>query len=214
MARTRRTEVTIESNLKPERFMRWQNCTYRIVSRNLVFIEVEDVATSGTTTTLRIDELYLPESRGGSPPVFASTLEKLRAEIDILYPTPKPTAKTTLPQWALSRAETVQAKVKQIERKMDEIARKELKEGNALAPTDLLNAACRELQFGRSTYYKYVELMRTYSGNQDAIAASFLRAGVPILDALAVVGEENASKKMQEVLADMQRFREDVLAKV
>src|SRR5262245_43272220 len=35
-------------------------------------------------------------------------------------------------------------------------------------------------------------------------AASFLRAGVPILDALAVVGEENASKKMQEVLAEVQ----------
>jgi type IV pilus assembly protein PilC len=35
-------------------------------------------------------------------------------------------------------------------------------------------------------------------------AASFLRAGVPILDALAVVGEENASKKMQEVLAEIQ----------
>ncbi len=34
--------------------------------------------------------------------------------------------------------------------------------------------------------------------------SSFLRAGVPILDALAVVGEENASKKMQEVLADVQ----------
>ena len=36
-------------------------------------------------------------------------------------------------------------------------------------------------------------------------AASFLRAGVPILDSLAVVGEENASKKMQEVLAEIQR---------
>ena len=35
-------------------------------------------------------------------------------------------------------------------------------------------------------------------------AAAFLRAGVPVLDALAVVGEENASKKMQEVLADIQ----------
>src|SRR6476660_2087837 len=35
-------------------------------------------------------------------------------------------------------------------------------------------------------------------------ASSFLRAGGPILDALAVVGEENASKKMQEVLADVQ----------
>jgi type IV pilus assembly protein PilC len=34
--------------------------------------------------------------------------------------------------------------------------------------------------------------------------ASFLRSGVPILDSLAVVGEENASKKMQEVLADIQ----------
>ena len=36
-------------------------------------------------------------------------------------------------------------------------------------------------------------------------ASSFLRAGIPILDALAVVGEENASKKMQEVIADVQR---------
>jgi type IV pilus assembly protein PilC len=35
--------------------------------------------------------------------------------------------------------------------------------------------------------------------------SSFLRAGVPILDSLAVVGEENASKKMQEVLTDVQR---------
>jgi type IV pilus assembly protein PilC len=35
--------------------------------------------------------------------------------------------------------------------------------------------------------------------------SSFLRAGVPILDSLGVVAEENASKKMQEVVADMQR---------
>ena len=35
--------------------------------------------------------------------------------------------------------------------------------------------------------------------------ASFLRAGVPILESLAVVSEESASKKMQEVVADMQR---------
>jgi type IV pilus assembly protein PilC len=35
--------------------------------------------------------------------------------------------------------------------------------------------------------------------------ASFLRAGVPILDSLEVVSEENASKKMQEVVGDMQR---------
>lgn len=36
-------------------------------------------------------------------------------------------------------------------------------------------------------------------------AAAFLRAGVPILDSLAVVAEENASAKMREVLADLQR---------
>ena len=35
--------------------------------------------------------------------------------------------------------------------------------------------------------------------------SSFLRSGVPILDALSVIAEENASKKMKEVLADMQR---------
>ena len=176
MARTRRTEATIEENLKPEWFIRWQNCTYRIVSRNLVFIEVEDITTPSTITTLRIDELYRPESRGGSPPVFAPTLDKLRAEIDILYPTPKSTARTTLPQWALKKAETVVTKVRQIEREMDKIARKELKKGNTLAHTELLNAACCELKFGRSTYYKYVDLIHRYNENQDAIAASFLHA--------------------------------------
>jgi type IV pilus assembly protein PilC len=35
-------------------------------------------------------------------------------------------------------------------------------------------------------------------------AASFLRAGIPILDALSIVGEENASKKMQEVISEVQ----------
>ncbi len=35
--------------------------------------------------------------------------------------------------------------------------------------------------------------------------SSFLRAGVPILDSLSVVGEENASKKVQEVVEDVQR---------
>ncbi|MEO5842855.1 MAG: type II secretion system F family protein [Acidimicrobiales bacterium] len=34
-------------------------------------------------------------------------------------------------------------------------------------------------------------------------AASFLRAGIPILDALAIVGEESASKKMVEVLEEI-----------
>ena len=36
-------------------------------------------------------------------------------------------------------------------------------------------------------------------------AASFMRAGVPILDALGIIGEEGASKKMMEVLEDVQR---------
>lgn len=36
-------------------------------------------------------------------------------------------------------------------------------------------------------------------------AASFMRAGVPILDSLAIVAEEAPSKKMREVLADLQR---------
>ena len=78
MARTHRTVKTIEEDLKPERFMRWQNQTYRIISRKLIFVEVEDISTPGTTTQMRIDELYRPESRGGSPPIFAPTLDKLR----------------------------------------------------------------------------------------------------------------------------------------
>jgi type IV pilus assembly protein PilC len=35
-------------------------------------------------------------------------------------------------------------------------------------------------------------------------AASFLRAGIPILDALAIVAEESTDKKLKEVLADVQ----------
>ena len=176
MARTQRTEATIEENLNPGRFMRWQNCTYHIVSRNLIFIEVEDITTPGTTTALRIDELYSPESRGGSPPVFAPTLDKLRAEIDNLYPAPKPTAATTLPQWAINKAEEIITKVKQTEREMDKINREALKEGKTLARTALVTAACRKLKYGRSTYYKYDDLIRVYNGNEDAIAASLLHA--------------------------------------
>ena len=55
-----------------------------------------------------------------------------------------------------------------------------------------------EFYIGRAV--KAEELM-----NFSRQASSFLKAGVPILDALSVVGEENASKKMQEVLADVQR---------
>src|SRR5712691_10524374 len=152
MARTRRTIATIEERLKPERFMRWQDHTYRIVSRKLVFVDVEDITTPGTITKLRIDELYRPGSRNGSPPVFAPTLDKLRAEIDILYPTPKLTAGTTLPQWAINKAEAILAKVKQIESEIDKIERAALEEGNTLARTELVNTACRNLKFGRSTY--------------------------------------------------------------
>src|SRR6202008_575346 len=55
----------------------------------------------------------------------------------------------------------------------------------------------REFHVGRTV--KLDEVM-----NFSRQTASFLRAGVPILDSLAVVGEENASKKMQQVLADLQ----------
>src|SRR5260370_14738269 len=176
MARTHRTVATIEEDLKPERFMLWQNHTYRIVSRQLVFVEVEDIGEPGITTKLRIDELYRPESRGGSPPVFALTLDKLRAEIDILYPTPKPTAVTTLPQWAINKARTIVSKAKQIEREIDKIKRDALQEGKTLTRTELVNAACQNLNLGRSTYYKYDTLICSHNGNQDAIAASLLRS--------------------------------------
>lgn len=176
MARKRRTVATIEENLKPEWFMRWQDHTYRIVSRNLVFIEVEDTTAPGTTTVLRIDELYRPESRNGSPPVFAPTLDKLRAEMDILYPSPKPTAGTTLPPWAINKAETIVAKAKQAEREMDRIKREVLDKGKTIARTELVEIACRNLKFGRSTYYKYDYLISRYSGNRDAIAASLLHS--------------------------------------
>jgi len=176
MARTRRNIATIEDNLKPGWFMCWQNHTYRIVSRNLISIEIEDTAAPGMITTIRMDELYKPESRNGSPPVFAPTLDKLRAEVGIAYPTPKPTAVTTLPQWAINKAETVVTKVKQVEREVDNIQRDELKKGNTLARTELLDAACHNLKIGRSTYYKYDDLIRRYYGKRDAIASSFLRA--------------------------------------
>jgi transposase InsO family protein len=176
MARTRRTVATLEDNLKPGWFMCWQDHIYRIVSRNLIFVEVEDTTTPGTITKLRMDELYRSESHNGSPPVFAPTLDKLRIEIGILYPMPKPIAGTTLPQWAINKAETIVIKVKQIEQEMDKIEREALQEDKTLACTELLDAACQKLKFGRSTYYKYVDLIRKYNGSQDAIAASLLHS--------------------------------------
>jgi len=56
----------------------------------------------------------------------------------------------------------------------------------------------REFYVGRAV--KPEELM-----NFSRQLSSFLRAGVPILDSLGVVAEENASKKMQEVIVDVQR---------
>jgi type IV pilus assembly protein PilC len=56
----------------------------------------------------------------------------------------------------------------------------------------------REFYVGRAV--KADELM-----NFSRQMASFLRAGVPILDSLGVVAEENASKKLQEVVTDIQR---------
>jgi type IV pilus assembly protein PilC len=56
----------------------------------------------------------------------------------------------------------------------------------------------QEFYLGRAV--KVEELM-TFSRQ----LSSFLRAGVPILDSLGVVAEEGASKKMQEVITDIQR---------
>ena len=56
----------------------------------------------------------------------------------------------------------------------------------------------KEFNIGRAV--KPEELM-----NFSRQLSSFLRAGVPILDSLGVVAEENASKKMQEVIVDVQR---------
>jgi type IV pilus assembly protein PilC len=55
----------------------------------------------------------------------------------------------------------------------------------------------RDFYVGRAV--KLEEIM-----NFSRQTSAFLHAGVPILDALAVVAEEGASKKMKEVLADMQ----------
>jgi len=58
-------------------------------------------------------------------------------------------------------------------------------------------------------YRRDVQLMRSVTlaevMNFSRQGAAFMRAGVPVLDALAVVAEESASKKMREVLTDVQR---------
>jgi type IV pilus assembly protein PilC len=56
----------------------------------------------------------------------------------------------------------------------------------------------REFHLGRMV--KSEDLM-----NFSREAASFLRAGIPILDALAIVADESTSKTMAEVLTDVQR---------
>jgi type IV pilus assembly protein PilC len=56
----------------------------------------------------------------------------------------------------------------------------------------------REFHLGRAV--KSEDIM-----NFSREAASFLRAGIPILDALAIVADESSSKTMTEVLTDVQR---------
>jgi type IV pilus assembly protein PilC len=64
---------------------------------------------------------------------------------------------------------------------------------------DAQKAPWYKAEFNVGRPVKLEELM-----NFSRQTSAFLRAGVPILDSLAVVGEENASKKMQEVLTETQ----------
>ncbi len=73
--------------------------------------------------------------------------------------------------------------------------------GGQLNPyPDAVKAPWYKAEFFITRPVKLDELM-----NLSRQLASFLRAGIPILDSLAVVGEENASKKMKEVIDDVQQ---------
>lgn len=110
-------EKPLESFLKPGTFLYWQGHTYRILSRDLrvVIVEEEDsTSIAAEPRTIRVIDLAVPKSE--NPPVFAPTKDKLRQRLEELHPPPSPSADADLPQALRDKAALIVRKYQTIVR--------------------------------------------------------------------------------------------------
>src|SRR6266487_1517346 len=169
-------EKPVESYLKPNTFMHWQGHTYRILSRDLRTVTIEDILSpEAESQTIGVVDLVVPE--GESPPVFAPTLEKLSEKLQKLQPPSERSADADLPQSLKDKAQLMVKKYKEIERLLAEEKDLIEKAGDTFRRTLALEAICQlgEIDISVATYYNYRDRYREYSGDQDAISASFRR---------------------------------------
>jgi transposase InsO family protein len=169
-------EKPVESYLKPNTFMHWQGHTYRILSRDLRTVTIQDILSlEAESQTIEVVDLVVPE--GESPPVFAPTLEKLSERLQKLLPPPERSADADLPRPLKDKAQLMVKKYKKIERLLAE--KKDLKEkaGDTFHRTLALEAICQlaEIDISVATYYNYRNRYHEYNGDQAAIAGSFRR---------------------------------------
>ena len=169
-------EKPVESYLKPNTFMHWQGHTYRILSRDLRVVTIEDISSPETESqTIGVVDLVVPE--GEIPPVFAPTLEKLSEKLQKLQPPSERSADADLPQSLKDKAQLMVKKYKEIERLLAEEKDFVEKAGDIFRRTETLEAICQlgEIDISVATYYNYRDRYREYSGDQAAIAGSFRR---------------------------------------
>jgi hypothetical protein len=169
----RDTEQPIESYLKPNWYIYWQGQTYRIISRNLRVVTVEHTVTL-ESSTFRVVELLVPE--GETPPIFASTLEKLHHKLSILTPVYESSTDADLPPPLRAKAEFIVKTFKDIEKRLIEKKDGAERAGEIFRQSDALNDICRDLGIARATYYNYRNTYLKHRGDRAAIAASFRRS--------------------------------------
>lgn len=169
-------EKPVEGYLKPNTFMYWQGHTYRILSRDLREVTIEDISSpEADQQTIGVVDLVVPE--GESPPVFAPTLEKLNEKIKKLQPPPVRAADADLPQALKDKAQLMARKLKEIDRLLAEEKDWAEQAGEVFRRTEALETICQlgDIDISIATYYNYRHRHREYNGDQAAIAVSFRR---------------------------------------
>ncbi len=114
---TAEDERPLESYLKPNSFLQWKDQVYRILSRDLIAVQVESVPALEPHTFKIVD---LVDLDGEAPPVFATTLDKLREKLEKLRPSPNRSTDSNLPQSLRRKAERMVKEYKEINRLLAE----------------------------------------------------------------------------------------------
>ncbi len=169
-------EKPLESYLKPNSYLSWQDHIYRILSRTTKLITVEDTSSPEEGhSIIRIIDLVVPEGKG--PPIFAPTLDQLHQKLDALSPPQPRAADADLPQALRDKAAEIVRTYKAIERllavKKDEVE----KSGKIFHRTEELKTICQMdgIDVSVATYYNYHGIYQEYNGDVSAIAATFRR---------------------------------------